>query len=291
MSEIKTLVSIVLPTYNGAKYIRQAVESCLSQTYRDIELVIVDDGSTDETPDLIRTFQDERLRYVRLERNGGHIAALNAGFVQAKGEFLTWTSDDNYYHPQAIAVMAGELAKNQDVDFVYTPYSIVDEAGNVVRLGRIKPPRELDEDNCIGGCFLYRRKVYNGVGEFSPEAFLAEDYEYWLRVRAKFKMKMLEQDLYFYRMHDKSLTGVHKEEKVQVQVEKIRDRFIAPWKKFYFHAGKFYGSGQSGQAKISIGESLKRNPFYIPSWRLWAMLHLSGPAVERIRGMKHFFRK
>ncbi|MBI4309465.1 MAG: glycosyltransferase family 2 protein, partial [Candidatus Omnitrophica bacterium] len=230
----KPQVSIVLPTYNGAGYLAQSVQSCLEQTYAPIELIVVDDGSTDHTPAVIQSFKDPRLRYVRLERNQGHIAALNQGFALSRGEFLTWTSDDNYYAPQALAVMAEALIRDKHIGFVYTQYYVVDEHNHIQRLGRSENPSYLDVDNCIGGCFLYRRKVYEVVGDFNPEAFLAEDYEYWLRVRQKFRMKKIDQPLYYYRLHDHSLTGTYKEEKVQVQVQKIRDRFIPKWKKFYW---------------------------------------------------------
>ena len=122
--------------------------------------------------------------------------------------------------------MLEELIRSSQVDFVYTRYYVIDEKGNIQRQGRTEPPAYLDIDNCVGGCFLYRRRVYETVGDFNKEAFLAEDYEYWLRVRAKFKMKKMDSVLYYYRNHPESLTGVHKEERVQEQVQKIRNRFL-----------------------------------------------------------------
>jgi glycosyltransferase involved in cell wall biosynthesis len=227
-------VSIILPTYNGSAYIHQAIESCLNQTYTDLELIIIDDASTDHTPKIVQSFSDPRLILVRLDKNQGHIAALNKGFALSRGDFLTWTSDDNYYALQAISMMVQELTQNKAIDFVYTRYHVVDEAGNILRQGRTEEPAYLDIDNCVGGCFLYRRKVYEQVGDFHEEAFLAEDYEYWLRVRRKFKMKKLDEILYFYREHPKSLTGVHKEERVQKQVQRIREEYLPLGKKIYF---------------------------------------------------------
>ena len=157
----------------------------------------------------------------------------NKGFALCRGEYLTWTSDDNYYASNAIELMLKELTRSQ-VDFVYTRYNVIDEAGNILRQGRTELPGYLDIDNCLGGCFLYHRRVYETIGDFNKEAFLAEDYEYWLRVRAKFKMKKMDDVLYYYRLHLKSLTGVHQEDKVQEQVQKIRKRFLPLWKKAYF---------------------------------------------------------
>ena len=111
-------VSIVLPTYNGAsKYLRQAIESCLNQTYRDIELIVVDDCSTDSTPDVVRSFNDPRIRYVRNETNQRLPRSLNIGFALTTGEYLTWTSDDNEFLPEAVDVMLDFLTRNKDIDF------------------------------------------------------------------------------------------------------------------------------------------------------------------------------
>jgi len=228
--EQQPLVSIVLPSFNGSRYIHQAIKSCLEQTFPHLEMLIIDDGSTDNTVEIVQSFKDPRLKLLRLNQNQGHIAALNIGFAAAKGEFLTWTSDDNYYAPEAIDLMLDELIASK-VDFVYTRYQVIDENNKNIKVGRTEDPDYLDLDNCVGGCFLYRRIVYETIGNFNPEAFLAEDYEYWLRVREKFKMKKLDAVLYFYRSHEQSLTGVHKEEKVKAQVARIRDRFIPKWKR------------------------------------------------------------
>jgi len=98
-------VTIVLPTFNGSRYIRQSIESCLNQTYRNIELIIIDDGSTDNTIEIINSYRDDRLRLIQFEENLGHIAALNYGFSVSTGDFLTWTSDDDYYALDAISQM------------------------------------------------------------------------------------------------------------------------------------------------------------------------------------------
>ena len=234
MPENSPKVSIILPTYNGSAYIQKAIDSCLHQTHSHLELIVIDDGSTDNTAQLVESFHDGRVRLVRLEKNQGHIVALNKGFSLSNGDYLTWTSDDNYYAPDAISMMLGELMHDKTIDFVYTKYHVIDAAGHILRQGRFEDPSYLDIDNCVGGCFLYKRKVYETVGDFNTEAFLAEDYEYWLRVRSKFKMKQLDKTLYFYREHPKSLTGIHKEERVQQQVLKIREQHLPFSKKIYF---------------------------------------------------------
>jgi glycosyltransferase involved in cell wall biosynthesis len=112
------LVSIVLPTYNGSRYIQQSIDSCLNQTYSNIELIIVDDGSTDCTEQIINSYTDNRIRYIQHQKNAGLPTALNTGVAHATGDYLTWTSDDNFYAPQAIETQLTFLLKNK-YDFVY----------------------------------------------------------------------------------------------------------------------------------------------------------------------------
>src|SRR5262245_43666619 len=108
------LVSIVLPTYNGSRFIQKSIESCLHQTYRRIELIIVNDCSTDETPAIIEEYAkgDSRVRIIHNATNQKLPLSLNIGFAAAKGEYFTWTSDDNYYAPNAIEKMVDVLQQH-----------------------------------------------------------------------------------------------------------------------------------------------------------------------------------
>lgn len=281
-----SLVSIILPTYNGQKYLRQSIRSCLEQSYQNFELVIIDDASVPEVRAIVDSFGDARVRYVRNDKNLGLVMSLNKGFSLAKGKYLTWTSDDNYYASKAIEIMQNALADNAAVSFVYAGYQVIDNDGHPLRRGRVETPEELDQDNYIGGCFLYRREVYETIGDFNAEAFLAEDYEYWLRIRTKFKMKKLDEVLYFYRAHERSLTAVHSEAKVQMQVERIREKFIAPWKRHYFRGKKYFYNGQKRKSWTELWLSVVLNPFYYESWRLIGLLIVSPQIADSIRKLK-----
>ena len=222
MTESPEKVSIVLPTYNGAKYLRQSIESCLNQTYKDIELIIVDDASMDETSEIIKSYQDQRIKYIRHNKNKRLPHALNTGFSSANGEYLTWTSDDNYYAEDAIESMVALLQINKKIDFVYANYYAINEDGAVLQPVSVGPSKNLKEGNCIGPCILYRRKVYEVLGGYNPDAFLAEDYEYWIRVFKRFRMKKLDEFIYWHRLHPQSLTGQYAI-KAKHCAERIRD--------------------------------------------------------------------
>jgi glycosyltransferase involved in cell wall biosynthesis len=210
---MKTDVSIVLPTYNGQRFLRQAVESCIEQTYRDWELILVDDCSNDATPELIEelTRLDGRIKSTRHSDNRKLPAALNTGFARSSGRLLTWTSDDNIYRPHALERMVEFLEQRPEVDFVYTDMTIINDAGQRLRLRPAEPLNRLALKNPIGACFLYRRTVYETVGQYNEQFFLTEDYDYWLRISGRFSMVPLAEDLYLYRDHERSLTNAYVE--------------------------------------------------------------------------------
>ena len=203
------LVSIVLPTYNGSRFLEQAIQSILSQSYAAWELIIVDDASTDRTPILIGKYvaADKRIRSIRHEANRKLPAALNTGFSQCQGEYLTWLSDDNLFRPTALSEMVAFLDANHEVDIVYTDYSYIDENGNQTETARVSPPEILIYHNCIGYSFLYRRVVQEALGGYTEDLFLVEDLDFWLRALVSFRFEPLHNDLYLYRQHTASLTS------------------------------------------------------------------------------------
>jgi glycosyltransferase involved in cell wall biosynthesis len=199
-------VSIVLPTYNGAKYLRQSMDSCLRQTHQNLELIVVDDGSSDETPHIVGSYTDPRIHYVRHPKNRGLPCGLNTGFAQATGDYLTWTSDDNLFLPAAIErmVRGAEAGPHAFVFCDYYRFHGPDPALGTTRVTLPDQP-QLDKGNCIGYCFLYSREVRDRVGDYDPNARLAEDYDYWIRVSKQFRLVHLSEPLYLTRFHENSL--------------------------------------------------------------------------------------
>jgi glycosyltransferase involved in cell wall biosynthesis len=203
------LVSIVLPVYNGSRYLDESVHSCRDQTYSNWELIIVDDASTDDTASRIASYiqADPRIRTIRHAKNKKLPAALNTGFREARGDYLTWTSDDNLYRPHALTEMVAFLNAHSDVGLVYAQSAIIDGSGAEVESAQASPPEMLAWGNAVGACFLFRHTVWEEVGEYAEDLFLAEDYDYWLRTSAVARLELLNKDLYLYRDHPASLTN------------------------------------------------------------------------------------
>jgi glycosyltransferase involved in cell wall biosynthesis len=132
--------------------------------------------------------------------------ALNTGFERATGDYLTWTSDDNLFLPQAVEKMV-RFAQAGHHPFVFCDYYRFhgDDACLGTTLVELPDDPRLDKDNYIGYCFLYSRAVRDRVGDYDPNARLAEDYDYWIRVSKQFRLAHLNEPLYLTRFHDKSL--------------------------------------------------------------------------------------
>ncbi len=203
------LVSIVLPTHKRAALLPGAIRSVLAQTYTNWELIVVDDNSPDDTPAVVATFTDPRIRYVRNDPNLKLPRALNRGFALARGEFLTWTSDDNFFGDRAIEKMVERLQRG-DGDLVYADYWLFSEEDAQGRPldpqhDRLSPTVQLAKGNHIGACFLYTRQVYEAVGDYDPELFLVEDYDYFIRVARQFRLVHIAEPLYYFRRDDATL--------------------------------------------------------------------------------------
>ena len=208
---MNNLVSIILPTYNGSRFISQSIESCLSQSYRNIELIVVDDASTDNVSDIVNEYarKDSRVNYVKHEKNMKLPNALNTGFAKSMGEYLTWTSDDNIYKHNAIEVMVDYLTSNIDTAFVFADMERIDGFGNYVSYQPCGPVEDLPIMNTVCACFMYRRDIYDALGDYDINKFLVEDWDYWVRAHISHELRHIPRSLYYYREHNNSLTGMH----------------------------------------------------------------------------------
>lgn len=222
------MISIVLPTYNGSRYLTSAIDSILKQTYSDIELILVDDCSTDGTDVIVDVIakSDKRIRVIHNKINKKLPASLNIGFENAKGDYFTWTSDDNLYKYNALEIMLKSIKENPDTDIVYAMYGTIDTEGKVLTTNT-NQEKESEEKisyihNWVGACFLYKREVHDKLHGYDENLFLVEDYDFWLRAARYFNYKKINQNLYQYRVHPNSLTSTRKGEVLAKTVELLQ---------------------------------------------------------------------
>lgn len=220
-------VSIVLPVYNGENFLASAIESVLGQTYTELELIIVDDRSKDGTPAIIKEYaaRDARIKPFRNKKNRKLPRSLNIGFLHATGEYRTWTSHDNLYDPEAIEKMVNALEEHPECSLVCADLRTVDIDGNPAGEVRLRPPEDIFIKNTVGACFLYRTSEAKRIGGYDTDLFLAEDYDYWIRLRKTAPFLHLDECLYTVRVHDGSLSSQKAKESNKAYVRMMKKHF------------------------------------------------------------------
>ena len=202
------LVSVVLPVHNGETYLEEAMNSVLRQTYSNLELIVVNDCSTDSSVEIMRNLasQDERVKIVNNPRNMKLPATLNAGHRLAKGKWITWTSDDNILETDFIGTMVKQI-DHSGADVVYSDYKVISKSGAIKRINRSGPVAGLPFGNTIGAAFLYTREVFEGLQGYGEDLHTVEDYDFWLRASIRYRFYHSPTDHYRYRTHGSSLTA------------------------------------------------------------------------------------
>lgn len=206
---IKTsLISIILPVYNGENYLVSAIESILAQTYPNFELIIVNDCSTDRSLEISEKYQkkDSRIKVISNFTNKKLPISLNIGHQSAKGKYITWTSHDNLLKKNFLEELSSVMER-ENVDIVFSNYDIIRSDNSIKRIQVAGPAEYLLIGNYIGASFLYRKEVFEGLNGYDPELFLIEDYDFWVRALTQYRFFNLDKNLYSYRIHGESLTS------------------------------------------------------------------------------------
>jgi tetratricopeptide (TPR) repeat protein len=205
----KPLVSMIMPVYNGSGHIGRAIESVLCQSYTNFELVIVDDGSTDNTKGAVLRYNDDRINYVYKE-NGGVASARNFGLKQSCGMFYVMLDSDDMITPDYIARHLQEIEKHPEMDLIYCDDLLIDEQDRPIRV--INRPEYSDAERFISDMFrcgfplvhfktFIRRSVFDRIGLYDERLIVAEDYDMMRRfVKQGLKMRHLPAPLYLRRL-------------------------------------------------------------------------------------------
>jgi glycosyltransferase involved in cell wall biosynthesis len=218
------LVSIVIPVYNGADYLREAIDSALSQTYRHTEVIVVDDGSSDDgASERVALEYGEKIRYIK-KANGGVATALNVGLQQMRGKYFAWLSHDDVFVPEKIErqVQALKVAGHDAV--VCSGYELIDSNSKVLPNSTSEP---VNDDpvlailaTSLNGCtLLVPRECFRVAGLFNPALPTTQDNEMWLRIAlAGFRFVTTPEVLLKSRQHpqqgSRTMTG-HSEERTR----------------------------------------------------------------------------
>lgn len=213
-------VTVLMPVYNADSYLKVAIESVLNQSFEDFELLVIDDGSTDESMEVLHGFRDERIRVEHQAENRGLIETLNRGIGMARGSLLARMDADDISHPERFAMQVDYLSSNPGVAGVSCAFDVVDDRGQPLPddYGCARPvePLALRWGLNFGCYFLHpgailRTKVMLASGGFDPRYQHAEDYELWLRLSEQHCLANIPQILLSHRLHGANVSTRHRE--------------------------------------------------------------------------------
>ena len=206
----KEKVSIIIPTYNRAYCIERSIRSVLEQTYREFELLIVDDGSSDNTRDVVNSIEDERIRYIQMPDNKGASAARNEGIRQAAYEYIAFQDSDDVWKPDKLEKQMQILSENPRVGMVYCAYECHREGESIV----IVPDEEMSLHDKQGDIYikllcrntvgaptdLARKECFAKAGLFCESMTCLEDWELFVRIAKEYEILFLEEPLVIVHM-------------------------------------------------------------------------------------------
>jgi len=209
-------VSIMVLTYNRSNLLKETIDSILNQTFKDFEIIIVDNYSIDDTEEVVKSYDDNRIKYFKNKNYG--LLAVNRNFAikQSSGEYIALCDDDDLWLPQKLEKQIEEFEKDEKIGIVFTNGYSFDDHGNEIKEGKSSSRYYSFEDLIMGNIItccsvMFKKSVINDVGIFdeSKEIFTGEDFEFWLRIVKKYKMKYIGIPLVKYRVHDKSLQSIY----------------------------------------------------------------------------------
>jgi glycosyltransferase involved in cell wall biosynthesis/Tfp pilus assembly protein PilF len=205
------LFSVLVPTYNQARFLPAALDSLLAQTYSNWEAVVVNDGSTDDTAQVMREYATRDNRFKMFHKpNGGVGSALNEGIRQARGQWICWLSSDDLFEPNKLEIHFKEINENPDIYFFYSHFSYIDEAASIKLEGGLwnpipDPPFQVSRffhgPYIHGNSFAIHRDVFRVIGLFDERLHNAQDFDMWLRISAKYPSHFIDRRTCITRNH------------------------------------------------------------------------------------------
>jgi glycosyltransferase involved in cell wall biosynthesis len=210
-------VSVIIPVYNGGEFLSKAMESVIAQTYSDWQIVAVNDGSTDNSLEILRMYEHRLPSKIHIvsQKNSGASSARNRGIIESKGEYIAFLDSDDSWLPEKLEKQVEFLESNKELGLVYSDCYIIDNGSNMEEntyLCRTKPFRgnifsELVYNNFIPtSTVLVRRKVLDKVGLFNPVLRISQDYDLWLRLAEIYSVDFINQPLAKYRFHNEGIS-------------------------------------------------------------------------------------
>lgn len=277
-------VSVIIPTYNRADLLPRTIESVLNQTFKNFELIIVDDGSTDNTEEVVKEFQerDERVRYIWQENSGGAAKPKNNGIKNSRGDYIAILDSDDEWLPDKLVKQLElfESSSHPELGFVDCNALMVDEKSGKHWEYRIPPYKNVLKEILArdymgsGSGIMYKKSVFDTIGLFDENLKRGQDWEIRIRIAQKYGFDCVDEPLYKYYVHSENLSStLRKGEKVK-DLEYVFNKYKKYYEQNYkicstklrYTGTTYVLTGQIKKARQSFLKSIKTNPLNLKSY-------------------------
>ncbi|MFC1967385.1 glycosyltransferase [Chloroflexota bacterium] len=289
MSDKSPAISVIMSVFNGEKYLREAIDSILSQTFADFEFIIVNDSSTDSSLDIIQGYKDKRIRLINNETNIGLTRSLNKAMGQAAGELVARQDADDVSLPERLGEQVKYLGAHSEIALLGTGVCLMDGEGRELasQAATENPATKLLQFNQFThGSVMFRKPVIGELGGYNELFRYCQDYELWLRIAQQHQVANLPQPLYKLRYHHENIRQRHRDESelyrlLAIRLARgnadeelmaaVRDKGIKSFipymdknERVFYHKALGFMHLQNGDVKLARQEYLnvlKLNPF------------------------------
>jgi glycosyltransferase involved in cell wall biosynthesis len=206
MNQLNCLfVTVIMPVYNGEKFIAEAIKSVINQQYHNLEILVIDDGSTDKTAEVVAQFKDE-IQYI-YQKNSGPAFARNQGINAAKGELIAFLDCDDLWTENKLTVQVNYLSQHPEIQYVIAKMSSFLEPGDTIPPGFRQELLEKDAVAPIPSTLVVRKSLFDTIGKFNPNLNIADDVDWFARCQdAKIQMSIIDEVLLYKRVHSSNLS-------------------------------------------------------------------------------------
>lgn len=322
-------VTVLMPVYNCESFLKEAINSILDQTFKDFEFLIINDGSTDKTGEILKSYNDPRIKIINNKKNIGLTKSLNKGLRVAKGEYIARQDADDISLPLRLEKEVEILEKDHKVGLVGIRYEVIDEAGK--SFGIVKYPttdkeikRLLMRENPFGhGSVMLRKEYIENIGFYRTEFKYVQDLDFFLRISEKCEVVNISEPLYKFRISPNSLKKKVEQDryaalarelakerrkfgkdKLQIgnktEIDKILKKIHSiSWierrkvlaRTYYSWGYRLFYKGDYRRARMWILKSFFYNAFNVNTWIILTLTFLSPSMVDIIRKIKAIARK
>ena len=298
MTEIAPTVSVIIPTYNRAHLVGRAIRSVLNQTYQDFEIIVVDDGSTDNTGEVVKGLNDPRIHYIRYEQNRGGSAARNTGIRASRGEYIAFLdSDDEWRLEKLKKQMEVFRAASDKVGAVYTglQHVVNGKCAKVTRPTRSGCIRkELLKKNVVGttSSVVARRKCFLLTGLFDEKMPAAQDFDMWVRISEHYYFQVISDPL--VKVHTDGADRITKNIAAkQIAWERFNQKYKYGLPAYQYRMRKarhlavvgyrWFLKGEKGKARRLIWQSLVEWPLSLKAWAYFLITFIGAKNYKKAR--------